>query len=174
MVAEVIAVPFTTLPAARTVPAASAVPPAAKAVPATVVAPPMAVVPSTVVPAANVLWLAERKEADTRIRDRSTTEALTRELSALAQRAGAQDRILIVLFGHGSYDAGVTRVGLPGPDMSAADFAQLLGRFGERRIAVVVAASASGGFVEKLAAPQRIASPGMPCTTEVASSCAIV
>ena len=108
------------------------------------------------VPASNLLWLAETKAADPRIRDRSTTEATQRELRALAARAAPNDRILLVLFGHGSFDAGVTRISLPGPDMSATDLAQLLGEFGERRVAVVVAASASGGFIDKLKAPNRI------------------
>jgi hypothetical protein len=45
---------------------------------------------------------------------------------------------------------------LPGPDLTATELAQLLTAFGERRVAVVNAASASGGFVQKLAAPTRI------------------
>lgn len=108
------------------------------------------------VPAANVIWLAERQDADPRIRDRSTKEALQRELGALAQRAGPADRILIVVFGHGSTDGADARISLPGPDVSATELAQLLAQFGERRIAVVNTTSASGGFVQKLAAPNRI------------------
>jgi len=104
----------------------------------------------------NVLWLAEQKEADPRVRDRSTKEAVQRELSALAQRAGATDRILIVIFGHGSTEGGESRVSMPGPDLSATELAQLLAQFGDRRVAVVNTASASGGFVQKLAAPNRI------------------
>jgi hypothetical protein len=108
------------------------------------------------VPAANVIWLAERKEADPRIRDRSTRAAVQRELAALAQRAGPADRVLIVIFGHGSTAGDESRISLPGPDLSATELAQLLDAFGERRVAVVNTASASGGFVQKLAAPQRI------------------
>jgi hypothetical protein len=108
------------------------------------------------VAASNVIWLAEQKEADPRIRDRSTKEAIQRELSALAQRAGAGDRILIVVFGHGSVDAADSRISLPGPDLTATELAQLLAQFGDRRVAVVNTTSASGGFVQKLAAPHRI------------------
>ena len=108
------------------------------------------------VPAANVIWLAERKEADPRIRDRSTKEAVQRELSQLAQRAGPTDRILIVVFGHGSTDGGESRISLPGPDLSATELTQLLAQLGGRRVAVVNTTSASGGFVQKLAAPNRI------------------
>jgi hypothetical protein len=108
------------------------------------------------VPAANVIWLAEQKEADPRIRDRSTLAAVQRELRALASRAGASDRIMIVLFGHGVADGDDAKLGLPGPDLTATELAQLLTAFGERRVAVVNAASASGGFVQKLAAPTRI------------------
>jgi hypothetical protein len=107
-------------------------------------------------PAANVIWLAERQDADARIRDRSTRAAVERELSALVQRAGPADRILIVLFGHGSAQGGESRINLPGPDLSAPELAQLLARFGDRRVAVVNTTSASGGFVQRLAAPNRI------------------
>jgi hypothetical protein len=106
--------------------------------------------------ASNVIWLAESKEADPRIRDRSTKEAIQRELSVLAQRAGAADRVLIVVFGHGSVDGADAKISLPGPDLTATELAQLLGQFGDRRIAVVNTTSASGGFVQKLAAPNRI------------------
>ena len=59
------------------------------------------------VPAANVIWLADTKELHTRVNDRSTKENVERELRAIAARAGAQDRVLIVLYGHGSFMAGV-------------------------------------------------------------------
>jgi hypothetical protein len=108
------------------------------------------------VPAANVVWLAENREADARIKDRSTLESVQRELGAIADRAGPNDRILIVVFGHGSVDGAEARLSMPGPDMSATELATMLVRFGERRVAVVNTTSASGGFVQKLAAPNRI------------------
>jgi hypothetical protein len=108
------------------------------------------------VPAANVVWLAERADVHAAVRDRSTRANLEREIGALAARAGAQDRVLILLFGHGSFQAGESRINLPGPDINAKELAVLLSALRTQRVAIVNTASASGGFVQDLAAPNRI------------------
>jgi hypothetical protein len=65
----------------------------------------------------------------------------------------AFDRVFIVLIGR--------RVGLasafnlPGPDLAAADFARLVGRFAAQQVVFVNTASASGGFVAALSAKDR-------------------
>ena len=107
-------------------------------------------------PQANVIWLADDAAAHPLIRGRSTRENVERELGGLSARAGANDRVLIVVFGHGSYQAGESRINLPGPDMNSVQLAGVLEAFGSRRVAVVNATSASGGFVKDLAAPNRI------------------
>jgi hypothetical protein len=57
--------------------------------------------------------------------------------------------------GHGS-DGGQPRFNLPGPDLAAEELARLLDPLGARPVAVVVAASASGGFVERLRSDTRL------------------
>jgi hypothetical protein len=108
------------------------------------------------VPAGNVVWLAEDAEAHAGIRGRSTRANVEREVRALAARSGADDRVLIVIFGHGSFQAGESRINLPGPDIDAKQFASLLSELGPRRVAVVNATSASGGFIQDLAGANRI------------------
>ena len=108
------------------------------------------------VPATNVIWLADTKELHARVNDRSTKENVERELRALASRAGAQDRVLIVLYGHGSFMAGESRINLPGPDITAKELSALLLPLQTQRIAIVNTSSASGGFVADLAAPNRV------------------
>jgi hypothetical protein len=108
------------------------------------------------VAASNVVWLAEDAGAHEGIRGRSTRENVERELRSLAGRVGTQDRILIVIFGHGSHRDGESRINLPGPDINGAELAGLLAPLGTRRVAVVNATSASGGFIQDLAAPNRI------------------
>jgi hypothetical protein len=107
-------------------------------------------------PASNVVWLAEDDAAHAGIRARSTRENVERELRTLSQRAAANDRILIVIFGHGSYQSGESRINLPGPDIDGKAFAGLLAPLGTQRVAVVNATSASGGFIQDLAGPNRI------------------
>ena len=77
-------------------------------------------------------------------------------LRQLAATAAPADQIVIVLIGHGSYRDGVARVNLPGPDMSAADFAPLLDGFATQKIVFVNAASSSGAFIQELSGPNRI------------------
>ncbi len=108
------------------------------------------------VPREQVTWLTEDPaRTGGRAAGRSTRERLGAELAALAGRTGADDRVLLVFIGHGS-DAGEPRLNLPGPDIGAGDLATLLGRLPARQVAVIVAASASGGFVDRLQAPGRL------------------
>ena len=83
---------------------------------------------------------------------REAVEAAVRDI---ARRAGPQDRVLVVLIGHGTFRNEEARFNLPGPDMTAAEWDALLDELGSRRVAVVNAASASGPFVQALAAPGR-------------------
>jgi hypothetical protein len=108
------------------------------------------------VAASHVVWLAERADVHARVRASSTRENVERELRALVARAGPADRVLILLFGHGSFAAGETRINLPGPDITGQELAALLAPLTTQRVAVVNAASASGGFIQDLAAPNRV------------------
>jgi hypothetical protein len=107
------------------------------------------------VPAEHITWLGEQPESDPRMAGRSTREQVEQELVRLAAAARPEDRALLVLIGHGS-DQGEPRFNLPGPDLGVDDYARLLDRLPARAVAVVVAASASGGFVDRLASPRRL------------------
>lgn len=103
------------------------------------------------------VWLAEDPSvAPDRIRDRSTLEALERELTALAGRAGPRDAVLILLIGHGSASGDDAKLNLPGPDLTGAALDGMLDAFTTQTIAVVNTASASGGFVPTVAGDRRI------------------
>ncbi|HEX5580808.1 MAG TPA: hypothetical protein VFX39_04470 [Gemmatimonadaceae bacterium] len=109
------------------------------------------------VPAANVTWLAEAPERTRgRAAGRSTKAEVERALAALATRAGAGDRVLVVLIGHGSHQGAESRLNLPGPDITAAELATHLDRIRGASVAVVNAASASGDFVPVLATRGRV------------------
>jgi hypothetical protein len=107
------------------------------------------------VPAANVLWFAERAERDDRIRGRSTADAVGAAFVELATRAAEHDQLLVLLIGHGSFDGRESRLNLPGPSPTAEMFAAWLSPFTTQRVVVVNTASASGGFREVLTAPNR-------------------
>ncbi len=88
--------------------------------------------------------------------DRSTKENVEQTLARLAATTGLNDRILIVLMGHGSFGDGESRFNLPGPDLTAAALGVALDAFGDRQLALVNCASSSGGFIQELSRPQRV------------------
>ncbi|MES2307041.1 MAG: hypothetical protein V4558_16180 [Gemmatimonadota bacterium] len=90
------------------------------------------------------------------MRGRSTREGVTAAVSALARRAAPGDIVLIVLIGHGSGEGTTSRVDLPGPDVTAAEYSRLLENFAKQKVVFVVAASASGDFVPVVAGAQRV------------------
>jgi len=87
--------------------------------------------------------------------DAATRAAVTKALTSL-QAAGPDDTIMIVLFGHGTFDGSTAKFNLPGPDMTPQDFAPLLSKLKSGRLVFVDTASASGPFVEALSGPGRV------------------
>ena len=101
-------------------------------------------------------WLAEDPALDpARIAGRSTREGVAEAFAGLARRSVPGDLILVVLIGHGSGEGADSRLNLPGPDATAADFATWLKLLPGRTIAVVNAASGSGDFIPVLTGPGR-------------------
>jgi hypothetical protein len=105
----------------------------------------------------SIAWLAEDPaKAPGRIAGKSTKENVERTLDGLATRMRAGEQLVVVLVGHGSAQGDGVRLTLPGPDLSAADLGRLLAKHGSRRVAVIVAASSSGDFVQALSGPGRV------------------
>lgn len=108
------------------------------------------------VPRSGIRLLAEDPSRSAAVAARSTKAAIEEALAAMAAGAEPSATILIVLIGHGSVGPDGARINLPGPDLTAGEFAALLRPFGGRQIVVVNAASASGDWVRDVAAPGRV------------------
>ena len=109
------------------------------------------------VPDSDVVYLAENPARDAaKIKAASTKENIERELSALGARSKTGDVLFVMLIGHGNGDGTTSKFAIPGPDITANDFARVLDGIGGPTIAVVNAASASGGFVAALSGPNRV------------------
>jgi hypothetical protein len=109
------------------------------------------------VPPGAVRLLTEDPGADPeRIGGRSTREEVERAFAEIAADAGPSDRVLLLLIGHGSGSGAESRLSLPGPSLTAADYGRLLDALPTRSVAVVNAASASGDFIPVLAAEGRV------------------
>jgi hypothetical protein len=107
-------------------------------------------------PDSEVVYLAEAGAADSRISGVSTKENIERTIQRFAQRSGAGDQIVIVLVGHGSGENEESRVSIPGPDMTARDFARALEKLAAQQVAFVDMTSASGDVLPILSAPNRV------------------
>jgi len=109
------------------------------------------------VAAANIAYLGEKATYPTLpvYKGRASREAVQKVLGEIAQTAGPGDLVFILLIGHGGSQAGESRFNLPGPDMTAADFAPLLAALGRQEVVFVNTASASGDFVKALSAKGR-------------------
>jgi hypothetical protein len=107
------------------------------------------------VPAANVVWLAEREDVHAQVQARSSLDNIEASLRRLADATTAADRVLLLFFGHGTFANGETLVNVPGPNLRGSALAEMLASI-PARVAVVNTASSSGGFIQELAAPDRV------------------
>jgi hypothetical protein len=105
---------------------------------------------------ATITFLSDKPDQDAaHVRGRSTRENVEKAFADLAARAQPADEVFIVLIGHGSFDGRQAAFNLPGPDLTAEDYARLLGKVTAQRIVFVNTASSSGGFLAALAGPGR-------------------
>ena len=108
------------------------------------------------VPPDHLAYLVDQPgDGEARVTGRATLDEITRTFDRFAQQATADDAVYVVLIGHGSYDGKTAKFNLPGPDVSAADFAAQFKRLPSRQIVFVDTASASGPFVNELSGPGR-------------------
>ncbi len=108
-------------------------------------------------PDSDIIWLGEDTTATRpHYRGLSTKINVEQTLERLAARAGPNDQIVIVLIGHGSGEGADTKISIPGPDLTAHDFAELLARFPTQRVAFINLTSASGDMLPLLSAPNRV------------------
>jgi hypothetical protein len=85
----------------------------------------------------------------------ATRENLTRTLAGLKSRLTAQDTLLVVLIGHGTYDGTAAKFNLVGPDMDSKEWNAALDGH-PARLVFVNTTSSSFQFVPALAGKNRI------------------
>ena len=108
------------------------------------------------IPQDHVVYLVDQPaEGEARVTGKATLEEINKTFDRFAKQGTADDALYVVLIGHGSYDGKAPKFNLPGPDISAADFAIQFKRLPMRQIVFVNTASASGPFVNELSGPGR-------------------
>jgi len=99
------------------------------------------------VPDGNIIYLSDRN---------ATRPAVEKAFGDIAAKAKPGDTVFVLLIGHGSFDGQTAAFNLPGPDLTATDYAKLLAKFPSQRVVFVNTSSASGAFLKPLAGPGRI------------------
>jgi hypothetical protein len=109
------------------------------------------------IPESNVTYLGERPDDAPGVVDgKSTLDELSASVSRVAETAGPDDQVLLILIGHGTGTAEDAKFNLPGPDLTPQGLSFMLGQFPSQVVAVVNTSPSSGPFVPALAGPNRI------------------
>jgi hypothetical protein len=108
------------------------------------------------IPDSEIVYLAEEGAKDPRITGVSTKVNVEGALGRFAKRAAPGDEVVIVLIGHGSGSQDDSKISLPGPDMTARDFARDLAAFSTQQVGFVDLTSASGDMLPVLSAANRV------------------
>ncbi|MFI5310882.1 MAG: hypothetical protein ACHQQ3_06585 [Gemmatimonadales bacterium] len=109
------------------------------------------------VPDSDIVWLGEDSASKApHFGGQSTKVNVERVLQRFASRARPAAQVVLVLVGHGAGEGPDSRLSIPGPDVSAADFQRLLARFPTQRIAFLDLTSASGDVIATLSGPNRV------------------
>jgi hypothetical protein len=96
------------------------------------------------------------RESDAVASKRATADEVRTAFAAIKAASNADSFVLVVLIGHGSVDNQQAKFNLVGPDLSAKDYAGLLGSLPAKRTAFINCASASGDFIKPLSAEGRV------------------
>lgn len=119
------------------------------------------------VPDSDVTWLAEDPSRDAaRIDGKAGQATLDSAFARLAATSRPGDVIAVVLIGHGSGEGNQSRLSLPGPDPTAADYGRWLDRLAGRTVVAVIGTSGSGDFLPVLSRPGRIVITATRSATE--------
>ncbi len=91
--------------------------------------------------------------ASHRLSDKVT---INQALLEIAIKASDDDRIFVILIGHGNPRGDSAVFNLPGPDISASELAAALGVLEDRTMIIINTASASGPFIKSLSRDNRV------------------
>jgi Peptidase C13 family len=85
-----------------------------------------------------------------------TREQIRARLAEVARQAKADDAVVLMMIGHGSYDGVEYKFNIPGPDITGMELAGLLDKIPASRQLVVNMTSCSGGSISFLQRKNRI------------------
>jgi hypothetical protein len=105
----------------------------------------------------NIILLSAQPTDDTSTNHRVSDKAtINQALVEISKKVGVDDRVFLVLIGHGNPRGKSAVFNLPGPDISADELDLALAVLGNTTTVVVNTASASGPFVKALSRENRV------------------
>jgi hypothetical protein len=104
----------------------------------------------------NFIALTEDSLSTATSQGQSTKANIAAAFLRMSKRVSAGDVVLVMLLGHGSGEGPGSKVNLPGPDATAAEYASWIAPFTQQQVVFVNAATGSGDFVPVLAKPGRV------------------
>lgn len=104
----------------------------------------------------SLIVLGEDSTKNARFTGQCTKANVGAALVRLSTMVKPGDVLMVLLIGHGSGEGPQSKVNLPGPDATAADYASWLAPFGQQQVVFVNTATGSGDFVPALAANGRV------------------
>lgn len=87
---------------------------------------------------------------------RATADEVRKAFASIKSAANADSLVLVVLIGHGSFDNQQPKFNLIGPDLTAKEYAQLIGSLPSKKMIFVDCSSSSGEFIKPLSGEGRI------------------
>jgi hypothetical protein len=118
-------------------------------------------------PRGNIWYLAEPTETDAPQWDKETSVDNIRSVFEMASdKLGPEDDLFVFLIGHGSYQRKISKLNIPGPDLSAKDLGALMVDMKARYSVVINSTSTSAGFINELSSPNRIICTATKSTEE--------
>ncbi len=96
---------------------------------------------------------ARESDAPARI---ATADEVRKAFASFKTAGNAESLVLVVLIGHGSVDNQEAKFNLVGRDLTAKDYAQLIGTLPNKRVVFIDCSSSSGEFVKPLSGEGRI------------------
>ncbi|HEX7317265.1 MAG TPA: hypothetical protein VF297_25430 [Pyrinomonadaceae bacterium] len=87
---------------------------------------------------------------------RATADEVRRAFASLKASVGPDSTVFVFFIGHGTFDGRQAKFSLVGPDLAAAEYAELLSNLPARRVVVFNMASASGEFIKPLSGRGRV------------------
>ena len=105
----------------------------------------------------HITILGEQKIQDAAfVDDLSNAENIRASFASLSTKATKNDDVYVILFGHGGYEGGESRLNIPRRDLSQFDYAELANQIDARRLVFINTASASAPFIDVLGKEGRV------------------